>query len=425
MRALNVLISGGGIAGPALAHWLVRRGDRVTLVERAPSLRPGGQAVDFRGGPQLEVLERMGIRRAVEEHQTHMGDITIVDERGRRRSRLPSAIFSGDVEILRGALSRILHDASGGAEYVFDDSITSLAETPGGVEVTFEKAPPRRFDLVVGADGIHSKVRELAFGGDGAELRHLGLYQAAFRVPGTYGLDRAGVMHSAPGRCATIMRTNGETRASLDFAAPPLAYDHRDRDRQRELVAAAFDGLGWEIPSLLEAMWTAEDFYFAPAAQVVLPAYSAGRVVLLGDAGYAPGPGGMGTGLALIGAYVLAGELAAAAGDHRTAFARYEQELRPYVETCQKQARGADKFLVPQKRRQIWWRDQAMRMLPYLPYRNLVRKMATRAASAITLKDHPAPEGGPAPARARSGQDPAPHGPRTVRLGPEDPAGSC
>lgn len=215
----------------------------------------------------------------------------------------------------------------------------------------------------MGADGVRSRARELVF--PAAEIHHLGLYGAIFSVPGTYGLDHEGLMHSVPGRCATIMRTGGETRAALDFASPPLAYDHRDRRGQRELIATAFDGLGWEIPSLLREMRTAEDFYFAPAAQVVLPRYSSGRVVLLGDAAHSPGPGGMGTGLALIGACVLAGELAAAP-DHHTAFARDERELRPHVEPCQKQARGAAEYPVPQKRSQIWRRNQIMR-LSHLP----------------------------------------------------------
>ncbi|MGP3958911.1 FAD-dependent monooxygenase [Nonomuraea sp. 3N208] len=409
MRDLDILISGGGIAGPALAHWLARHGNRPTIVERAPTLRPGGQAVDFRGATQLEILTRTGIRQAVEDAQTRMGDIRIVNARGKRLSSLPSVVFSGDVEILRGTLSRILHDTSN-AEWIFDDSVTALTESADGVHVTFEKSPPRTFDLVVGADGIRSTVADLAFH-EPAELRHLGMYGAIFSVPGTYGLDHEGLMYSIPGRCATIMRTGSETRAALDFASPPLAYDHRDRRRQRELIATAFNGLDWEIPSLLGEMWTAEDFYFAPAAQVVLPRWSSGRVVLLGDAAHAPGPGGMGTGLAMIGAYVLAGELAAAP-DHRTAFDRYERELRPYVQTCQKQARGAADYLVPQKRSQIWRRNQAMRVLSHLPGKRLIRRLTT--PSAMALKNYAAPPDhrGPAPAHPRPGTAARPGAPR-------------
>ncbi|SDM06008.1 2-polyprenyl-6-methoxyphenol hydroxylase [Nonomuraea maritima] len=396
MRARRVLISGAGIAGPALSHWLAGQGDHVTVVERAPGIRPGGQAVDFRGAPQLRVLDRMGILDAVRRAQTRMGAITIVDETGRHRSSLPSEAFSGEVEILRGDLSRILHETAADAEYHFDDSITSLTETRDGVQVTFERTAPRTFDLVVGADGIRSRVRGLAF--PSPPLHHLGMYGAVFSVPGTYGLDHAGVMFSAPGRCATITSAAGRTRVALDFASPPLAYDHGDRAQQEQLIAAAFDGLGWEIPGLLDEMRRAPDFFFSPAAQVVLPRWSSGRVVLLGDAGYAPGPGGMGTGLALVAAYVLAGELATA-GDHRTAFARYEDVLRPYVAVCHRQARGADRFLVPATRSRIWRRNQVLRMLPYMPGKSLIKRMTDRAAAAITLKDYPY---GPQAVRARS-----------------------
>ncbi|TDD45139.1 FAD-dependent oxidoreductase [Nonomuraea terrae] len=397
MRGLKVLISGGGIAGPALAHWLARHGSHPTVVERAPGLRPGGQAVDFRGAPQLRVLARMGILDAVRRSQTRMGDITIVGDTGRHLAKLPSEAFSGEIEILRGTLSRILHEAAADAEYVFDDSVTSLTETPGGVHVTFERSAPRTFDLVVGADGVRSRVREPAFATP-SPIRHLGMYGAVFSVPDTYGLDHEGLMFSVPGRCAMITSASGQTRAALDFASPPLAYDHDDRSQHQEIIAAAFDGLGWEIPRLLEAMRTAEDFFFSPAAQVVLPRYSAGRVVLLGDAGYAPGPGGMGTGLALIAAYVLAGELAMA-GDHRTAFTRYEDRIRPYVAICHRQARGADKFLVPRTRSQIWRRNQTMRLLPYLPGKSLIKRMNDRAAAAITLSDYTAHPHGPRAAR--------------------------
>ncbi|MBF8187779.1 hypothetical protein ITP53_18980 [Nonomuraea sp. K274] len=177
----------------------------------------------------------------------------------------------------------------------------------------------------------------------------------------------------------------GQTRAALDFVAPLRAS--QDRSQERALVERAFSGLGWEVPSLLREMRTAEDFYLAPAAQVVMPCYSTGRVVLLGDAGYAPGPGGMGTGLAVIAAYVLAGELATQR-DHRAAFTAYERQIRPYVQMCQNQAKGADKYLVPTKKSQIWRRNQIMRLLPYMPGKNMIKRMTERAASAITLKDY-------------------------------------
>ncbi|GAA2216410.1 FAD-dependent monooxygenase [Nonomuraea monospora] len=389
MRNLTILISGAGIAGPALAHWLTRHGNHPTVIERAPTLRPGGQAVDFRGAPQLEVLSRMGILDAVRQAQTHMGDITIVNERGKRLSSLPSEAFSGEVEIFRGTLNRILH-AAAPAEYLFNDTITDLTETGQGVHVTFERSTPRTFDLVVGADGIRSKVRELTFGNVPDQIHHLGMYGAIFSIPSTYDLDHQGVMYSTPGRCATIASTGTHTRAALDFASPRLTYDPRDRPQQQALVEEAFKGLGWEIPHLLSQMRKADDFYFAPAAQVVLPKYSSGRVTLLGDAGYAAGPGGMGTGLALIGAYVLAAELSKA-DNHETAFSQYESRMRPYVTTCQHQAQGADAYLVPRKKSQIWRRNQMMRLLPYMPGKSLIKRMTERAASAIDLRPYASP----------------------------------
>jgi 2-polyprenyl-6-methoxyphenol hydroxylase-like FAD-dependent oxidoreductase len=218
----------------------------------------------------------------------------------------------------------------------------------------------------------------------------MGFHSAVFTAAHTYGLDRTGLMYSVPGRSATILgaATGLPAKVMLDFAAPPQAVDHRDVEAQRALVAGAFEGLGWHVPSLLEAMWRAPDFSFDSAAQVVMDRYATGRVALLGDAGFGPGPGGMGTGLAVVGAYVLAGELAVAGGDHESAFAAYERRLRPYAEVCAGQARGGEGFLVPSRRSQIWMRNQTMRVLTRLPGKGLIRKLTAKAANAIDLPDY-------------------------------------
>ncbi|GAA5053656.1 2-polyprenyl-6-methoxyphenol hydroxylase-like FAD-dependent oxidoreductase [Thermocatellispora tengchongensis] len=387
----SALICGAGVAGPALALWLSRSGWRVTVVERAPRPREGGHAVDFRGRAQLGVLERMGVLEEVRRRQTGMGAVTLVDAAGRRRATLPAAVMSGDVEILRGDLARVLYDATrDSAEYVFGDSAISLTETPEGVRVAFERSAPRTFDLVAGADGIRSTVRELAFGPGG--VHHLGVYGASFTAPNPLGLRDRGVMYSAPGLTAGMYAHGDRVTGTLDFASPPIPHDHRDTEAQRRLCEEAFAGAGWHVPALLRAMREAEDFYFHAAEQVRLDRYSRGRVVLLGDAAYGPGPGGMGTGLALIGAYVLAGELAAAGGDHRRAFARYEERIRPYAAVCHKQARGIDTYLVPKRRRQIWMREQTFRMMGLMPGKGLVRAMIARGADAIELPGYPLPE---------------------------------
>ena len=160
----DILISGASVAGPALAWWLSRYGFHPTVVERAPQLRGGGYAVDFRGAVHLTVLAKMGILDAIKTRQTQLSATTIVDEQGRPVAQMPAHVFAGDVEILRGDLAQILHEATRETtEYLFGDSVTRLDERLGGVDVSFEHAPPRTFSLVIGADGLHSNVRRLAF----------------------------------------------------------------------------------------------------------------------------------------------------------------------------------------------------------------------------------------------------------------------
>ena len=391
MQNRNILISGASVAGPALAYWLHRYGFRPTVVERAPQLRGGGYAVDFRGAVHLSVLAKMGLLDQVRAAQTHLSATTYVDAGGRPAARMPAEIFAGDVEILRGDLGRILYQATReGTEYLFGDSITSLRQDDDGVHVTFTRAAPRTFDLVIGADGLHSAVRGLAFAGQPDPVRDLGLYVSIFSVANSLGLDHAGLLHSVPGRTAAVFSTRdpGQAVAQFFVAAPPIEYDYRDTAQQQKIVAGAFEQVGWHVPELLAQMAGADDFYFDSVSQVRLDRWSAGRVALIGDAGYAAGPGGNGTGTAVVAAYVLAGELAAARGDYRAAFGRYERLLRPYVARGQKQADGGLKFLAPPTAKLIRQRDRFFRMLPYLPARPLIRYLSTRTATAIKLPEY-------------------------------------
>ncbi|HEX8006841.1 MAG TPA: FAD-dependent monooxygenase, partial [Trebonia sp.] len=257
MTNTNILISGASIAGPALAYWLRWHGFTPTVVERATALRDGGYAVDFRGDVHLAMLRRMGILADVEREQTHMGDMSYVNAAGKKVATMPS-VASGDLEILRGDLARILYDATkDDTEYLFGDSITTLTEDDEGVWVTFERAAPRRFDLVVGADGLHSNVRTLAFGPDPDPIEHLGLYSAVFTMDNHLGLDHAGLTYVVPGKVACVYsaRHNTEAKAMFFFGSPPLPYDRHDIDQQKKIVAEMFDGIGWETPRLLDAMW--------------------------------------------------------------------------------------------------------------------------------------------------------------------------
>ncbi|MFJ8577238.1 FAD-dependent monooxygenase [Micromonospora sp. NPDC093277] len=387
---MRVLISGAGVAGPALAYWLHRHGFTATVVERAPGLRDGGHAVDFRGEAHLSVLRRMGVLDEIERHRTGMGAMHYVNAEGHRVSSMPADLFAGDVEILRSDLARILHDATApnGVEYLFGDTITAIAEDPEGVTVTFEHAPARRFDLVIGADGLHSTVRDLAFGPESQYVRHLGVHCAIFPVDNYLGLDHTGLAYRTPSKVVTVSsaRHNTEARAMLFFGSPQQDYDRRDLDAQKRIVADAFAGVGWETPRLLDTLRETPELYLDSVAQVRLDRWSTGRVALLGDAAYSPCLlSGMGSGLAVVGAYVLAGELAAAGGDHRVAFARYEQIMRPYVEGAQKSGQGISRWMVPQGRLLTAFLNQYVRLIPYLPGKQLVANAARRTAEAVQL----------------------------------------
>ncbi|MFE2700803.1 FAD-dependent monooxygenase [Streptomyces mirabilis] len=347
----NVLISGASIAGPALAYWLGHYGFKPTVVELAPALRDGGQAVDFRGETHLSVLERMGVLAELRRIQTGGSPMHFVDERGRQQLHLPAEFAGGAVEVLRGDLARVLHEHSlPYTEYVFGDSITSLTETAGGVQVTFRHSAPREFDLVIGADGLHSNVRRLAFGSEDRFVRHLGYYAATWQLPNYLGLGPGSVGYNTPGQLASVggdHRDAANARAFFVFAAPRLAYDRRDPEQEKALIADAFASLGWEVPRLLDSLRHAPDLYFDSISRADVDAWSTGRICLVGDAACGATIGGMGTGTSVVAAYVLAGELALANGDHRAAFTRYESTLRRYAQGCQKGGDRTGKFLAP------------------------------------------------------------------------------
>jgi 2-polyprenyl-6-methoxyphenol hydroxylase-like FAD-dependent oxidoreductase len=397
MQRQEILISGAGVAGPAVAYWLARYGFRPAIVERAPSLREGGQAVDFRGAAHLTVLTRMRLLDQVKRRAAPGGPVTFVDAHGKPVGTMSAEMASGDVEILRGDLGRILFDATAQhTEYIFGDHITGIEQSHDSVLVRFAHGAPRRFAAVIGADGLHSSVRTLAFGSESQFVRDLGYYIAIASIDDWTSAEsraNAGTLCSVPRRTAGVTRAGDATRAVFYFASEPLSYDRSDVASQKQIVADMFAGVGWETPRLVDAMQSAQDFYFDSISEVRMPSLSTGRVVLLGDAGYGGTIGGMGTGLAVVGAYILAGEMAAANGDFATAFARYEELMRDYAAQCQRGARGVGSFMAPRTRIGIALRNRVLRLSYLLPGKGMMERIATRRAGAVTLLDYSSGEG--------------------------------
>ncbi|MFF5205025.1 FAD-dependent monooxygenase [Streptosporangium sp. NPDC000396] len=404
----NVLISGAGIAGVTLAHWLHRYGFGVTLVERAPAIRAGGYKVDIRGAA-LQVIEWMDLTERVRGMRTEVRTGSVVDAAGRRVASMDGDTFGGrehdDAEVLRGELHQLLYELTAqDVDYRFGDSIAALTPTSDGVQVTFAGGRTELFDLVVGADGLRSTTRALAFGPDDQFVRDMGYYVSVFSVPNHLGLDREELTYVGPGRTALTYSTAREAgaRAMFLFSSEPLSYDHRDRAEQERLLTAAYAGEGWELPRLLRAVSDSPDFLFDSLSQVHMDRWSAGRVVLLGDAAHCASPAsGQGTSLALVGAYVLATELAAAGGDHTAAFDAYERRMRPFVGENQKLGPANIKRMVMASRIQVRVSMVMLSLMARLPGKDrMLAKLVQpihRAANAITL---------PTPTR-HTGQAPA------------------
>jgi len=376
MRHLNVLISGASVAGPALAYWLHRYGCDVTVVERTPSVRRGGQAVDFKGATHRTVLERMGILDEVRRRQTGGRDQTIVDADGRKLAVIPGEFTGGEIEIRRGDLAELLYERTADhVTYRFADSITSLRETPDGVRVTFEKAAPQTYDIVVGADGIHSNVRRLAFGPERDFVRFGGHYYAIADL----GVDGDAVMYNEPGRMAAL--GGPKAPAFFVFKSDELTYDRYDTGQQKKILLDAYRDGGWRIPELLDRLPEAEEVYLDSISRVEMDRFATGRLVLLGDSAYGNTLGGFGTGLAIVGAYVLAGELMRADGDHRVAFARYEEKLRGYARVAKKGNAGP--FLAPPTRLRMRLRNWTFKSSLLL---RILLKMTDNFATDIRLE---------------------------------------
>ncbi|MDA5147257.1 FAD-dependent monooxygenase [Streptomyces sp. AD681] len=383
----TVLISGASIAGPALAFWLNRHGYQVTVVEKAGTLRSGGYPIDVRG-TALDVVERMGIMPQLRDAHIDLRRITFLDGDGDEVTSLhPHTVTGGvtgrDLEIRRGDLTDALYMAvRDDVEFLFNDSVDTLDQTEHGVDVTFHGGGSRRFDLVFGADGMHSRTREMLFGPEVQFHRHLGYCFAVFTMPNTLGLSHETVMWNTPGRAAAVYAVGDdeEVHAFLNFAQPDPPYDaFGDPKAQRALLSDVFADAGWEVPGILGALHDADDVFFDAVGQIRMPRWTSGRAALLGDAAYAPSfLTGQGTSLALVGAYMLAASLADR--DHAEGFAAYEHATRDFVTLNQDLVGEGGATLFPTTVHALEQRNARLRGLAAMP-----APQPRPAHSALTL----------------------------------------
>jgi 2-polyprenyl-6-methoxyphenol hydroxylase-like FAD-dependent oxidoreductase len=396
MERKSVLISGAGIAGPALAYWLRHRGFEPVLVERAAHFRKGGYMIDF-WGIGYDVAERMNLIPQLHDIGYFIDLVKFVNDRGSMRSGFDAEILrraagSRFFSLPRGDLAQAIFDTvADKIETIFGDSITAIREDPTGVDVHFEHGQPRRFDLVAGCDGLHSVVRELVWGPNENFVKYLGYYCASFITTNyAHREERTYTSYAEPGRqISRYALRGGRTAFLFVFAREQPFGQHPDLEGAKLMLRETFGRDRWrEVPEILKRLETCDDLYFDSVSQVRMPEWSKGRIVLVGDAGYCPSLlAGEGSGFALAGAYLLGGELQRAGGDYSIAFRAYEQRFRPFIERKQEAARQFASSFTPKTRLGLFVRDLVLRATSIPLVSNwLMRRFVT---DQFELPDYP------------------------------------
>ncbi|OMC24495.1 FAD-binding domain [Mycobacterium colombiense] len=369
---MKIGIVGAGIAGPTLTYWLSRYGHEPTLIEKAPRLRTGGYLVDFWGGGYA-VAERMGLTAELHATGYAVREVRLVDRNSRRVGGFSAEPFRRNVDgrfvtVPRGDLSAMIYRAiDNRAETLFGETVSAIEQHDAGVRVTLEGGGSRHFDLLIGAGGIHSPVRDLIFGPQSRFETDLGYRVAAFEAEGYRPRDELVYLaYTLPGRMiARFAMRDEKTMFLFVFTADRMSGpEPQNVSQAKATLHQVFGNAGWECPEILRRLDGASDVYFDRTSQIVMDHWSDGRVALIGDAAAAVSLlAGEGTGLAMVQAYTLAGELSRAGADHQDAFRRYERQLRPVVEARQRSARAFATMFTPKTALGLWTRNQASKLL--------------------------------------------------------------
>jgi 2-polyprenyl-6-methoxyphenol hydroxylase-like FAD-dependent oxidoreductase len=371
MENKNILISGAGIAGTTLAFWLKKFGFNPTIIEIAPKLREGGYAIDFMGAG-YDVAEKMGIIPLLEKADINVSKVGFVDTNNNEKgsmnyAKIKKLMNNRAFTLLRSDLAKVIYEnLNNEVEIIFGDAIEKVEQTKENIIVTFRSGKSRSFDLLVGADGLHSVVRNLTFGSEEQFEKYYGYYTSSFTLENYSPKNRAFLMCNVPGKQAALYAySDKKTATFFVFASPDkLKYDHHDVNKQKQILKDEFMNMGWRCPEILSRIDSSPDFYFDSISQIKMDNWSKGRVTLVGDACDCPSLlSGKGSTLAMTGAYILAGELKHANGNYEIAFKNYEDLFKPFISKKQRSAQGFAKSFVPKSNFGIWVRNQALKLM--------------------------------------------------------------